>query len=83
MTEAEWMAGADPRRMLRSLVMRYHAQEKRGHAVKWEGMRLFGCACCRRVWDLLDSDHRRAIEMIEEYCKRPTSDGLRKARRVR
>jgi hypothetical protein len=32
-------------------------------------MRLFACACCRRVWDLLPNDScRRAVEAAEGYA---------------
>src|SRR5438128_405023 len=34
-------------------------------------LRLFGCACCRAVWAIADSDIRKAIETAEQYA-----DGL-------
>src|SRR5438445_6782936 len=83
MTEAEWLACNDPRPMLRSLVLRWNAQKRQGRAVNFERLRLFACACCRRVWHLLDSDHHKAIDMIEAYSRTPTPDGLRLARKVR
>jgi hypothetical protein len=69
--------------MLCSLIGRYSAQKRRGEAPDFERLRLFACACLRRVWNLLDEDHRRSVEMIEVYARAPTPDGLRAARRVR
>jgi hypothetical protein len=83
MTEAEWLVSTDPAAMLRSLISRYAVQKRRGEMPNFERLRLFACACCRRVWDLLDKDHRRSVEMIEEYVRNPTPNGLRAARRVR
>lgn len=83
MTESEWLSSTDPAAMLRSLVARYSAQRRHGELPDLERLRFFACACCRRVWDLLDSDHRRSVEMIEEHIQIPTANGLRKARRIR
>jgi hypothetical protein len=59
MTEREWLECADPGPMLRYL-------EKRGSERK---LRLFACACCRLVWDLLDEPaSRRAMLVAEQYA---------------
>lgn len=76
MTEAEWMTSNDPEAMLRSLRSRYSAMKRRGETPDFERLRFFGCACCRRVWDLLDEDHRKSIEMIEAYCSTPTTNAV-------
>jgi hypothetical protein len=34
-------------------------------------LRLFGCACCRRIWDLLAEGERQKVEAAERYA-----DGL-------
>jgi hypothetical protein len=83
MTEAQWLSSTDPAAMLRSLIGRYSALKRSGEAPNFETLRLFACACCRRVWDLLDDNHRRSVEMIEAYVRAPTPNGLRAARRVR
>jgi hypothetical protein len=61
-TEAEWLACADPTLMLEWLARR----------PSYRKLRLFVCACCRRLWHLLNDDRsRRAIEVSERYA-----DGL-------
>lgn len=62
MTEAEWQACTDSKRMLRFLWD--EASERK--------LRLFACACCRHFWCLLTDDRsRRAVEVAERF-----SDGL-------
>jgi hypothetical protein len=36
-------------------------------------LRLFGCACVRRVWDLLSDDERLAVERAEHWAEGLTS----------
>ena len=56
MTEAEWLACADPSAMLIFL------QDK---ATKPQ-LRLFACACCRRIWHLLEGENEQnAVELAE------------------
>jgi hypothetical protein len=62
MTEAEWLASADPTPMLEYL--RDKASDRK--------LRLFACACCRLVWQrLMDERSRRAVAVGEDYA-----DGL-------
>ena len=62
MTEQEWLACTDPRPMLTFLQGK--ASDRK--------LRLFSCACCRRIWHLLsDRVDCRAVERAEEYA-----DGL-------
>lgn len=55
MTEAEWLACTDPRVMLEFLSGQVSARK----------LRLFGAACCRRIWDLLDNATRNAVATVE------------------
>ena len=83
MTEAEWLTSTDPLPMLRSLIARYGAQKRRGETPDFERLRLFACGCLRRVWDMLDNDQRRSVELIEEYVRTQAPNGLLAARRAR
>jgi hypothetical protein len=51
MTEAEWLECTDPTPMLEFLTE--HASERK--------LRLFGVACCRRLWNLLDKKHCKKL----------------------
>jgi hypothetical protein len=81
MNEAEWQTCTEPWRMLGSLNARWAAAVRRGEKVNSERLRLFACACCRRLWDLLDEPDREALAMIEGYARTGGGD-LRAARRV-
>jgi hypothetical protein len=59
MTEAEWLACTDPVSMLEFL--RVRANDRK--------LRLFLCACCRHIWDLLwDKRTQEAITISELYA---------------
>ena len=65
MTEAEWLACTDPTPMLEYL---------RGKASNRK-LRLFACACCRRVWSLLsDKYSRKALTIAERYADAEVSE---------
>jgi hypothetical protein len=69
MTEAEWLAATDPTPLVRFLEGR--ASDRK--------LRLFACACCRRVWHLLpDERSRKAVEFAER-CDDRTGDDERVA----
>ena len=62
MTEAEWLASADPKLML--MFLRGRASDRK--------LRLFGFACVRRLWHLVPAEPlRRAVETSERHA-----DGL-------
>jgi hypothetical protein len=62
MTEAEWLVCTDPKRMLAF---------RQGRAL-WRKRLLYGCACCRLIWQLLtDQDSRQAVAVCERHA-----DGL-------
>jgi hypothetical protein len=60
MTEAEWESCTDPTPMLEFLHGRPSERK----------LRLFGCACCRQIWDFLtDQRCRTAVEQAERYAE--------------
>lgn len=62
MTAVEWQRCNDPGQLLTWLAGR--ASDRK--------LRLFACACCRRIWHLLDHEpSRRAVETAEQFA-----DGL-------
>lgn len=63
MTEQEWLRLDRPQQILKALPPGRQSQRK---------LRLFGCACVRRVWDIItDKRGRHAVETTERFV-----DGL-------
>ncbi|HEV3255532.1 MAG TPA: hypothetical protein VG013_01505 [Gemmataceae bacterium] len=94
MTEEEWNACTEPGNMLDFLLGRESQRRRsllsrlsfRGRTGGDEGpqrssdrkLRLFGCACCRRIWELLQNPRsQHAVEVSERYA-----DGLAAAQEL-
>jgi hypothetical protein len=58
LTEPEWLSCADPLQLL---------EHVKGVASDRK-LRLFACACCRRVWDFLTERGQQAVEISERYA---------------
>jgi hypothetical protein len=56
-TEEEWLVSDDPGRLLGFL----------GRKRSVRKLRLFGCACCRRMWHLLHKRARKAVAVLEDF----------------
>jgi hypothetical protein len=72
MTEAEWLASDDPRRMLPFLRARGVLTERK--------RRLFTVACCRRIHHLMTAGAREAVRAVERFADgRVGADAVRRA----
>jgi hypothetical protein len=60
MTEAEWLVCKDPAPM-------FHLLERGTSERK---LRLFACACCRHIWQLLSEEQRAVVESVERLADR-------------
>jgi hypothetical protein len=74
MTESQWLAATDISVGPREFAVAHLSERKR---------RLFACACCRRIWDLLTDDALRkgveTAELLADRRLRPSArPGLRK-----
>jgi hypothetical protein len=58
MNELEWLAGNDPTPMLKFAQSRHRRRT----------VRLFSCACCRRLWHLLPAESRASVEAAERFA---------------
>jgi hypothetical protein len=84
MTEAEWQSCTDVKRMLDWLAGKNKSRKESWFSV-WRGqasaspaptvrvsdrkLRLFACACCETIWDLLSDDRsRHALETAEQFA---------------
>jgi hypothetical protein len=68
MTESEWLACEDPKVML----------TRPGRKLSGRKVRLFSCACCHRVWNVVrDERLKRALDNLERYADDSRLDGRR------
>src|SRR5262245_9926752 len=65
-TEAEWILSTDIRRMVDSLVATSPFTQRTA--------RLFGCACCQRVWHHLEETGREVVAIIERWADEAATD---------
>jgi hypothetical protein len=81
MTEAEWLKADDTVEMFDHLKRRARSERAR---LPHRRLRLYACACCRRVWHLLaDARSRTAVELSERYADgQATRSALAKACRA-
>jgi hypothetical protein len=71
MTEEEWMSCRDSQRMLDFLRERLGDKTLIYDERLCRVVRLFACACCRRIWHLRKTEvDRRAVEVAERYADR-------------
>jgi hypothetical protein len=70
MNEREWLDCADPERLLD------HLQG----CVSERKLRLFAAACCRRIWEQIGKEGRKAVDAAESYAEgRSTLEDLQEA----
>jgi hypothetical protein len=73
MTEERWLSCQDPRSLLGLLGVR-------DRKIPDRKLRLFVCACCRRIWEhLTDERSRRSVETGERYADGLATEKERKA----
>lgn len=73
MSENAWLDCIDPRPMLNHLRSRISERK----------VRLFACACCRRIWPWLEECGRRAVEVAELFADNDaTQEQLAQARQA-
>jgi hypothetical protein len=80
MNTRRWATANSPHLMLNTVYARWGAQAAKDEPYDRERLRLFACACCRRLWHLLDEDHRRAVALLEEHARSPSAGLLREVR---
>jgi hypothetical protein len=82
MTEEEWRESDYPLGLLGEVLGHWRVQpESLRKTFNYERLRLFAIACCRRLWDVLDEEHRTSLEVAERHAFTPCRNELLAARR--
>jgi hypothetical protein len=68
MTEQEWLQADNVNSMFEFLRITHKIARTKGGKRR---LRLFGCACLRRVWDQADEETQHIVEQVELVCDRP------------
>lgn len=69
MTEQEWLACTDPQAMLLEVAPFQGRPISKLNRASDRKLRLFACACCRQVWQLLTDERSRcAVEVAERFA---------------
>jgi hypothetical protein len=82
MSEAKWLRNNSPESMVHTVYASWGVSSTRGESYNPERLRFFACACIRRVWDLLDDDHRQALILLEQHASAPTAGGPARIRQA-
>jgi hypothetical protein len=65
MTEAEWLTSTKP----------YDLLDFMGNSISARKIRLFACACCRRIWDFLEEEWmRNTVTLMELFADHEISE---------
>ena len=79
MTEAEWLACAEPVRFFAYL----KRSKRHGGLATERKIRLLRVGCCRRIWRLLAESSRNAVEIAEQFAEGLVNDRRRgQARKI-
>jgi hypothetical protein len=80
--EDRWLGTYWPERLVSGVYGQWGARDNRNERYDPERLRLFACACLRRLWDLLDDEHRQVVELLEKHARLPRVGGLARVRQV-
>jgi len=82
MSDDRWHTQNHPESLISGAYGRWGLKANRGEKYDPERLRLFACACLRRLWPLLGEGHRRGVEVLEQHARSPRLGDLAGARRA-
>jgi hypothetical protein len=82
MNEDRWAGHYHPQSLVQGVYARWGAKMMRNERYDPERLRLFACSCLRRVWHLLDDEHRQAVVLLEKHARSSRPGGLIAARQL-